>query len=248
MGWWDKLFGKGAGPSRPDPAGRLSIPLPEPDPDATVYGDQPLRKQWAEDVLRAEGVPINPHLPMIESEAQITLRTAAEVAGRLSALSVVAARASGLETDQARHFITERGLAQHLSPAERAFMADDAPSERNRIQFSWRYEAAWVLLWALQHVDGPLDRPNAPCDVDRLTGTVIHTEALDRPGLRRANDILNEADLIYRRHWAVRQAGLDGREPPADLHPGVVMERHHALNWLIGYADNADWDDVTTDT
>jgi hypothetical protein len=29
--------------------------------------------------------------------------------------------------------------------------------------------------------------------------------------------------------------------------PGVIEERHYALNWLIGYF-NQDWDDVATDT
>jgi hypothetical protein len=32
-----------------------------------------------------------------------------------------------------------------------------------------------------------------------------------------------------------------------DLHPGVAQERHHALNWLIGYMDQ-EWDKVSTDT
>lgn len=118
----------------------------------------------------------------------------------------------------------------------------------DRVQLSWRNEAAWVLLWALGHVDGQLGAPRQTCDVDVLTDIVIHTPDLDRHGLRRANDILNEADLIYRYHWAVRQAGIDGRDPPAGLNPGVVMERHHALNWLIGYDDGAEWDDVSTDT
>ena len=31
------------------------------------------------------------------------------------------------------------------------------------------------------------------------------------------------------------------------LNRGVVMERHYALNWLIGYAGR-DWDEVSTDT
>ncbi|HEX6611164.1 MAG TPA: DUF4272 domain-containing protein [Hyphomicrobiaceae bacterium] len=50
---------------------------------------------------------------------------------------------------------------------------------------------------------------------------------------------------MYRYHWAVRDASINGRPSPADLDPGIVMERHHALNWLIGYIDA---DDVTTDT
>jgi len=105
-----------------------------------------------------------------------------------------------------------------------------------------------VLYWALGHVDQPLGPPRDTCDVDRMTGAVINDPDLEKGPTRSANDVLNEADLIYRYHWAVRQAGIDGKPPPADLHPGVVMERHKALNWLIGYNDNADWDDVTTDT
>jgi hypothetical protein len=42
-------------------------------------------------------------------------------------------------------------------------------------------------------------------------------------------------------------ARLKGKKPPAGVEPGVTLERHHALNWLVGYMDR-DWDDVTTDT
>jgi hypothetical protein len=64
--------------------------------------------------------------------------------------------------------------------------------------------------------------------------------------LRPLGAVLDETDMIYRLHWAVRQAQLDGGVPPASLNPGVVTERHHALNWLTRYEDQ--WDDVTTDT
>ena len=69
----------------------------------------------------------------------------------------------------------------------------------------------------------------------------------EKNGLRSANDILNMSDLIYRYHWAIRQAKLDGAPEPAGLSGSVVSERHHALNWLTYYFD-ADWDDVSTDT
>jgi Domain of unknown function (DUF4272) len=65
--------------------------------------------------------------------------------------------------------------------------------------------------------------------------------------LRPIGDILDQVDLIYRYHWAVRNARLKGQQIPADLDPGVTEERHYALNWLIGYLEQA-WDDVSTDT
>ncbi len=71
MSWFKKLFG-----ANRDPQGRerFRVELPPAEGEQQVYGDQVLRKAWAEDVLRAEGVPINPHLPMIESAAIISAR------------------------------------------------------------------------------------------------------------------------------------------------------------------------------
>ena len=65
--------------------------------------------------------------------------------------------------------------------------------------------------------------------------------------LRPIADILDQADLIYRYHWAVRDARIKGRQAPAALDHDVTEERHYALNWLIGYHAQA-WDDVSTDT
>ena len=246
MSWIRRLFGRGEG-TGPAVGSYARIKIPDPPPGATLRGDQILRKQWAEELLENEGVPVNPHLPAIESEAEVSLRAPREVADRLLALAVVAAKGGGLQQALVDEIVEDKGVRPLFTPAELAFIDNPNPSLHDRTQFSWRYEAAWVLLWALRHVDGPLGRPDRICDVPRLAETVRDEPDLARHGMCSANDILNEADLIYRYHWAVRQAGLDGNPPPAGLDPGVVMERHHALNWLIGYFD-ADWDDVTTDT
>ena len=58
---------------------------------------------------------------------------------------------------------------------------------------------------------------------------------------------MDQADLIYRMHWALRQAQIEGEAPPAGMVWDVVFERHYALNWLIGYMDQP-WDEVSTDT
>lgn len=63
---------------------------------------------------------------------------------------------------------------------------------------------------------------------------------------RGTQEILDEADLIYRLDWACVDARIKGNEAPASLNADVVVERHMALNWLIGYDD--DWDNVSTDT
>jgi hypothetical protein len=103
------------------------------------------------------------------------------------------------------------------------------------------------MFWALEWLDEPLGVPREICEVPFLASMVGNVE-LTLNGLKPQAEILDEADFIYRCHWATRQAGLDGQPPSGGLDSGVTMERHHALNWLIGYGDDAEWDDVTTDT
>ncbi|MDR2874521.1 MAG: DUF4272 domain-containing protein [Methylobacillus sp.] len=215
--------------------------------EGTLHGDQLLRKAWAEELLTERGIRVNPHLPCVESEAEITLRSPREVAERLLALTLVAVKGEGLEHDNMLQIVADYNAMDLFSPKERAFIENPDPDMNDRVQFSWRYEAAWVMFWALKFVDSPLDFAENICDVPLLCATVRDTADLAINGMQSANDILNETDLIYRCHWAVRQASLDGEPPPEGLNPGVVMERHQALNWLVRY-DDADWDDVGTDT
>ena len=62
--------------------------------------------------------------------------------------------------------------------------------------------------------------------------------------VRKREEILDEADLTLRYDWACVDARVNGREAPASLEGGVVMERHYAFNWLIGGSDGAAWDEI----
>jgi hypothetical protein len=94
-----------------------------------------------------------------------------------------------------------------------------------------------------------LGKPVEACDVKFAVGTMLETttsQFIEDSELRPIAKILDQADLIYRYHWAVTNARIKGQRTPAALDPGVTEERHYALNWLIG-TERA-WDDVTTDT
>jgi hypothetical protein len=208
------------------------------------------RKRRSEAILQMEGVPFVAHLPVIGDEETAQIRSLEEVAWRAMALNIVAVKGEGLEQVRVLEIMEQYKLEHALTPKEREFILNDEPSEHDRIQFAWRYECYWVLLWALSYIE-ELGRPDQICDVPRAVRVMVDRTAEEfiRDGkLRSASEILDATDLIYRYDWACVDARLKGKPAPAGLDAGVVMERHHALNWLVGYADNAEWDDVSTDT
>lgn len=217
--------------------------------DTKVSPEAASRKERSEVLLRTEGIPINKTLPVIETEHKAKTRTKDEVAYRTLALLVVAVKGEGLEQAIVDEVINEYGLKSHFTPKESSFISNAAPLEHDRIQFCWRYEAAWTLLWALGYV-GHLGKPSGICDVPQAVRFMREREParfIADAKLRPLSDILDQADLIYRYHWAVVDARVNGGNPAPDIEPGVTFERHHALNWLIGYMDQ-EWDDITTDT
>ena len=207
------------------------------------------RKQRSIAILKSEKVPYIDHLPVIEIEAESTRRSTEEVAARAMAVCLVAVKGEGIEQATIDKLVRDYDLMSSFTRKEKAFINDPHPSDHDRVQFAWRYEDYWVMLWALGFID-KLERPAAICDVKRAV-TILRDNGrqgfLQKSKLRPQNEILDAADLIYRYHWSTDDARVNGKKAPAGLDPGVVMERHYALNWLIGYMGQA-WDDISTDT
>jgi hypothetical protein len=216
------------------------------------------RKERSEARLRSENVPFIRHLPRIETRDEVRLRSKGDIAYRSLALTVVAAKASGMRQPSVENAVKYLGLSSHFSPHERAFILDPTPPHQDMVHFSWSGEAAWPLFWALGFID-QLDRPT-PVVGERDLPQGVHAVQdhgaqpyIESARLRSLDEVLDETDLIYRYHWAVREAWLSRRKMPTGLDPGVVEERHHALNWLLAPVDEEpkdwpEWDDVDTST
>lgn len=205
------------------------------------------RKARSERILREAKILTFEGLPGIEVAEEAALRRPIDIARRAICTLLTAAKGGGVPPEVIDNLIEEHGVRAFFTEGERAFLTAP-PDEREMIAFSWRSEATWVLLWALGFVEElglPYDQIE-PSDAVAIVDE-YRAEGLAANPLRKSLDqVLDEADLIYRCHWFTRDKELKG-ESPDPLDAGVTYERHYALNWLIGYQEQ-EWDEVSTDT
>jgi len=214
------------------------------------------RQVRSEEELSQFGVRTPATLPPVVSETEVVLRAPSEVARRALALFVVALRAESLMSPEltVAELREKRPLAfRALTPKECVFLNNEAPDQEQITNFVWRYEALWILAWALGLVE-VLCYPSETCDVDFLSKTFLESDEqalVEKAKLLPTETLLDALDLHFRLHWLVRQRQdgkpADGEMGGSDLDPGVVLERHHALNWLVQHG-GAEWDDVQTPT
>lgn len=239
-----------------DTAGRVLIDSEgngDPAADVPYPADALARKAVIEAELSEKGIHTSTSLPPVVGEAEAQWRTPADVVGRVMALLIVSAYAEGirdgerLDVEHMRERLPD--AFPYLSPDERAFLQAESPDEHLVTQMGWRYESMATLAWAAglwpDHPD-----PDTICDVAGLTASLLDDAEHGMPttrGLRLTDDILDALDMTFRTHWVIREAELGRRDFPPNVIPGVIQERHHALNWLVRF-EQAEWDDVTTPT
>ena len=226
-----------------------SAELPYP-PDAIA--------RRAQSLTQLQGLRPTPPASMPPSlgNAEVVLRSVRDVVERTLALLCVAtlgiAISEGRKVSEVMAEMQQRnptGL-NALTPSEKAFVHAEAADANTAMQMSWRFEALNTLLWALTGDGVPLESANEHVDVNKVTQRVLEIASTpDRQRLRPAGEILDLLDLTWRQHWIVRQA-RQTEVAVEGLQPGVVLERHYALNWLTGFQNESgletEWDDVDT--
>jgi hypothetical protein len=199
--------------------------------------------------LRSLGIPVFDHLPVIEEESEVRIRTAQEIAARilvLAHLNLVAEVPK--ERAEVVEFLKETGLWRSVSPHEQDLFRRKL-TKQEEIDISWRSECIWVMLWAIGKFPS-IELPTKEVQVDEVIEFIPEltsdpTDFVRSAKLRPVSEILDFADLTYRLHWAARQEDLDGQQR-TPLILSAVREQHYAFNWITYYAD--EWDEVTTDT
>jgi Domain of unknown function (DUF4272) len=180
------------------------------------------------------------------------VRDASQIARRAIALFRVVGIAFGDKRASTVAWIQKENLWDELTPAELAFVTASRPKKQQVVNASWRCEALLILLWALGRIDS-LPALNEECSAasyKTILPPFVDTSVADfiATATRRTDDeLIAAADSLLNSHWEARDARIHGRPIPEHLHIGIIQERHHAINWVIGY-DGSPWDEITTDT
>jgi hypothetical protein len=189
------------------------------------------------------GHQVSTELPLLDLD--VRLRGQDEVVRRCLAQYVAVAVAYGYGRDRAWAWLKREGLSDEVAPSERSFLegAGDADTTKAGV------ESLWTLCWALGIVGyldfsklcgGNLVRLFPDLKIDDAAGPFMA-----KARLRSLDEIAAAVDLAYCLHWAITNAGLSGQKLPGRVPPYVVIERRHALEWMLS---DEDWDEVPLDT
>ena len=183
---------------------------------------------------------------------QDEVRDCQEVARRALALFGVVGIALGAPRNDIIDWLKEETLWAELSPTELAYVVTPENTAQDTINASWKSEALIVLLWALRKVE-KLPAPNEQCDTSifqELLPPFSDTSAAQfvaSAQCRSEKALHDMAEELRHFHWQARDAEIHSKPAPSHVDIEIIQERHHAINWLIGY-DGLPWDEVTTDT
>lgn len=227
-----------------------------------IYSEALARKERSIERLKQHEVPYIEHLPPIESKDTVRIRTKEEIAKRAVSCLLTIQYACDLnqindleELKESKEFVLytldKYGLKDCLTDNEKQILYHANAAQQDIVNMVWKYEAYWVLIWSLGLVP-TLEFPSDTCDcqhaIEVVSSHQTFEEFLASATLRSIEEILDEADLIFRYDWACVDARIKGLQPPADLDGSVVLERHKALNWLIDAGEEDDWDNASTNT
>ena len=204
------------------------------------------RKERSDALLKERGIPVLESLPCLESEEETVVRDIEEVGKRIICLFCLAGTGSDPEDSVFIEYLKENDFWRYLTREEADYLSNPGDHRQAQINATWRTEALYLLLWAVQVVPElpfPVEESRPRDFIDRLPQPEDSPWPFIRSlELRSVSEILDASDLIYRLHWATRQY-----PDKAIVNAGVVQEWHHAVNWLTNYGDE-DWDWVATDT
>ena len=201
-------------------------------------------KTQSEAFLIKNGIPVNKALPFIEAPEELAPQPADAVARRSLVLGYIIGIGFGQPGSRLKAELEKWDLYQYVSNSEKALLTSNNIKEQEKINATWQTECVQSLAWGLGLAD--LDHFRR-CDDNLGPKFPIMQDPtifIQRAALRSFDEIYFESDLLYRLHWASRNARLHGNQ--TNLTEGLIRERRKAVDWMIGVAE--DWDEIPSDT
>ncbi len=111
------------------------------------------RKKRSIGILKQQKIPTIEHLPVIEDSKTSKIRTKRQIVERVIGCTIAAVAGETGDQELAKQLISEFSAKALITPGEQEFIFKNIDSQKDRIQFSWRYERVWVLLWSLGYIE-----------------------------------------------------------------------------------------------
>lgn len=147
-------------------------------------------------------------------------------------------------------WIADEGLIAAQSTSEKLLIGKGLGSwsRQELIDVAWRANALGVILWSLSRFDElpPWDRQFTAQETIKPLNLFTPVENfIETAKLRPPAEIESARDLAELWHWRSRERRRQEEGDYSEM-TSIAIERHYALNWLCGYAE--DWDSVPTET
>ena len=203
-------------------------------------------KEWAESMKVESGENLAP----IAGYSDAYARSAREVAIRAIILQGIVAVACEVVAEPIVNWFKKQDIWDNVTPQERDFLLGATHTSQKQLEFRWKQEAEWTLLWMIGKVDS-LGLPTHYCDTRRLVDNIIPAlgddlqDFINRAELRSPGMLLAEDDRTYDLWCYALAAQRHSEELPSDLNLGVLRERRYAFEWMDGFQD---WDGVSCDS
>lgn len=185
-----------------------------------------------------------------ETHNEDHVRSAQEIAKRALVLYAIFNISEDYH-ENVQDWLTSKSLWDKLTPLELAYVTSISPTKQAQVNISWRSEAILVLLWALGAIEQmpPLFER---CDHEeflRILPPCVDTavvQFIENATVRSEEELKSFEKILSDVHWEARDALINNRSTLyCDI--GIIQERHHAMNWIMGYKGQS-WDNITTDT
>ena len=189
-------------------------------------------------------IEVPDHLPIIESLEEVNPRSPSDIASRLCALAYVIGLGFGAKGSDLMEYLEKYNLIPFVSNYEKDLLSTDTIEEQDKLNMTWLTECAQSLAWCIGLVE--LDHFKH-CDDDlaeKIPFKENPAEFISKAECRPIEQIQEQADLLYRMHWYVRNYSLTDKE--CALSQSIVSERRKAIDWAYGVEE--EWDEVPMDT